>query len=234
MHVTSLNAMAFLMKQIKAGRSDAVTVLDVGSRILKEQSSYKPLVLDLGWQYLGLDIQAGLNVDLVCPSPYQFPLSDQAVDLVISGQALEHVEFPWETMKEIQRVLKPCGIAIVIAPSSGREHRFPTDCYRYYPDGMKALGKWAGFNTTLARTNWEETEAFEWGDTIGVFFKDPPSAVESSWLANLSDRELYGSWEGLATAKCAKTATHFGKRFARAVFKPLRVAQRCLGVATRE
>ena len=91
----------------------------------------------------GLDMTDGKNVDVVAKDPYKFPLESNSFDLVISGQAFEHIEFPWLTIREIERVLKPGGFAIIIAPSSGAEHRYPNDCWRFYPDGMRALGKWA-------------------------------------------------------------------------------------------
>ena len=38
----------------------------------------------------------------------------------------------------------PYGLACIIAPACWHKHRYPIDCYRFYPDGMIALCKWAG------------------------------------------------------------------------------------------
>lgn len=71
-------------------------------------------------------------------------LPDESFDYIISGQAFEHIEYPWLTIKEIYKKLKPGGIVCITAPSAGPEHKYPYDCYRYYSDGFAALAKWAG------------------------------------------------------------------------------------------
>jgi SAM-dependent methyltransferase len=139
----------------------------------------------------------GQNVDVVAKDPYKFPLESASFDLVISGQAFEHIEFPWLTIREIERVLKPGGLAIIIAPSSGPEHRYPSDCWRFYPDGMRALGKWASLDCIEASTNWDETRLFMWGDTIGIFQK--PGGTFPIGRLLMSDRSArYGSHGRLA------------------------------------
>lgn len=32
------------------------------------------------------------------------------------------------------RILEPGGTMLVVAPSAGIVHRYPFDCWRYYPD----------------------------------------------------------------------------------------------------
>lgn len=173
----------------------AIDVLDIGSMVAQEgQSSYRD-VFDrfTGVRYVGLDMAPGRNVDIVAKDPYKFPLESESFDLVVSGQAFEHIEFPWLTISEIARVLKPGGLAIVIAPSSGPEHRYPQDCWRYYPDGMRALGKWAGLECIHAITNWNETKRFLWGDTIGVFCKISDGQVVGN--SSTSNKEIAADLE---------------------------------------
>lgn len=172
MHETSFMAMKHLLQRL-VPRQTQVSVLDVGSQIAEAgQTSYRDIVDSMdGASYTGLDVAPGRNVDVVATDAYKFPLPSDAFDVVISGQAFEHIEFPWLTMLEIARVLKPGGVSIVIAPSSGVEHRYPQDCWRYYPDGMRALGKWAKLDCVAAYTNWPEARLFLWGDTVGVFYK---------------------------------------------------------------
>lgn len=116
-------------------------LLDVGSA--DRNGTFRDLFA--GWEYVGLDLQPGPGVDYVPEDPYRWiGIRDAAFGVVISGSCLEHVEWPWETMSEITRVLVPGGLLCVIAPSSGPEHRVPLDCYRYRPDGLRALARWAG------------------------------------------------------------------------------------------
>ena len=120
-----------------------LVIVDVGS--LNVNGTYHGSLQNPKWKYIGLDIVPGKNVDLVVKDPYIWAeLPENYADFVISGQTLEHVEFPWLTIKEIQRVLKPGGMACIIAPSAGYEHRYPVDCWRILPDGFRALAKWAG------------------------------------------------------------------------------------------
>ncbi|MBQ3402682.1 MAG: class I SAM-dependent methyltransferase [Synergistaceae bacterium] len=111
----------------------------------------RPLFDGLDAEYIGLDIEAGPNVDVVMNEPYKWDnLEDESFDFVISANAFEHIEFPWLTIKEIYRKLKQGGFACIHAPLSIPEHRYPVDCYRYYPDGFRALGKWGGFQVISA------------------------------------------------------------------------------------
>ncbi|MBI3581123.1 MAG: methyltransferase domain-containing protein [Nitrospinae bacterium] len=179
MHISSYNEMHYLLGRLAAhfyglNPKRTVMVLDLGSRTSDPPGLiYKKIANQLKFEYTGLDISPGNNVDVVPEDPYKIPVETESFDIVISGQAFEHIEFPWLTIKEVARVLKPGGYAIIIAPSSGREHRSPVDCWRIYPDGMAALAKWAGMENVYSATSWDETRLFLWGDTVGMFFKPP-------------------------------------------------------------
>jgi predicted SAM-dependent methyltransferase len=55
---------------------------------------------------------------------------------------LEHDDAPWETSKEIYRVLKDKGVLIVTVPGIGfKRHDFPSDYWRFTAAGVKALFK---------------------------------------------------------------------------------------------
>lgn len=158
MHASSFRLM---QKYVSAHVVAGADVLDVGSRIAAGQTDTYKTLLD-HCNYHGLDMQAGGNVDIVMDDPYVFPIEDNTYDHVISGQAFEHIEYPWLTICEIARVMKPGGKACIIAPSSGPEHRHPFDCYRYYPDGFRALATWAKLNVVSCQ--WHT--AAPWHDCI--------------------------------------------------------------------
>ncbi|MEM4934982.1 MAG: methyltransferase domain-containing protein, partial [Thermoplasmata archaeon] len=127
MHPTSLNKMkAFVEEYLEAYKGQKLKILDVGSKAIAGQQTYRPFFNNPNWIYLELDLEKGENVDIVVKDPYKWDeVEDSSVDMVISGQAFEHIEFPWLTIKEIFRVLKDKGLACIIAPSSGPEHRYP-------------------------------------------------------------------------------------------------------------
>jgi SAM-dependent methyltransferase len=160
-----------LVEKYFFGYSVDLTVLDIGSTDVN--GSYKNL-FNKGVQYLGLDLAEGRNVDMVLKNPYDFPISSNTADLVISGQAFEHIEFFWLTWMEIVRVTKEGGFIFLIAPSRGPEHRYPVDCWRFYPDGYRALAKLGFCELVEIKVDWEphqDSESAQWGDCVGVFKK---------------------------------------------------------------
>lgn len=152
----------------------ALSVVDIGSYDVN--GSYRTLFGNPKWSYVGVDLESGPGVDVVLASPYTLPFASGSVDLVISGQAFEHVEYFWMSWLEMVRVLKPGGMIFLIAPSRGPEHRYPQDCWRFYPDGYRALAKYGNCKLIEVTTDWEpdpDPGSAAWGDTVGVFRKTP-------------------------------------------------------------
>lgn len=112
-------------------------VLDVGS--MDCGGTYRPLFDAAGHIYTGLDLSAGLNVDIVADGLYHYPIADNEYDAVVSGQTVEHVQDMHRWIKEIARVVRPGGLVCIIGPNLWEEHRYPVDCWRILPDGMMFL-----------------------------------------------------------------------------------------------
>ena len=127
-------------------------VLDVGSYDVN--GSYKHLFPASRFDYVGLDVCDGPNVDIAVKNPYKWSeVETDSFDVVISGQTLEHVEFFWITMSEMTRVLKCGGTMFIIVPRGFIEHRHPVDCYRFLADGMVALARYCNLFIFHASTN---------------------------------------------------------------------------------
>lgn len=139
-------------------------VIDLGSSNVN--GSYRELIPPNA-EYLGLDLEPGPGVDIVLTDPYRLPLEDESIDVVLSGQMLEHCAHFWRVFTEISRVIKPSGLLFSIAPSAGPIHRFPVDCYRFYLDAYQALADWAGLRIIHC---WLD-ERGPWRDLVGVFQK---------------------------------------------------------------
>lgn len=150
-----------------------VQVLDVGGADVN--GGYRQVFTDPRYSYRTVDIEPGDGVDIVLDDPYVLPLDDASVDVVLSGQMLEHCEFFWLTFTEMIRVLKPDGLLILIAPSAGPIHRYPVDCYRFYPDAFHALAKWAGCHAVEVFHD----DRGPWNDLVGIFSKSPIERVET-------------------------------------------------------
>ena len=149
-----------------------IVILDLGS--LDVNGSYKEIFDQPAWCYRGLDMAPGKNVDIVLKNPYHWKeVGSNSVDVIISGQAFEHIEFFWISMIEIARVLKPGGLCCIIAPSGGYEHKYPVDCWRFYPDGFSALAHFARLKVIEVSTQWESDDQYDarsnsWRDSVLV------------------------------------------------------------------
>lgn len=137
-HGEALAAMKDVVTRRGPRRGDgAVRALDVGAYDVN--GTYRPLVEGSGWRYTGLDVAAGPNVDVVTADPYKFPFDDGTFDVVLSGSTMEHVEAIWLWVPELARVLKPGGLLSIVTHWQFHEHRYPVDCWRIMPDGMRYL-----------------------------------------------------------------------------------------------
>lgn len=169
MHQSSMENMTAFRDEFLARRtSEPMKILDLGSQDVN--GSYRHLFENPGWTYIGLDMAPGKNVDLILRTPYVWKeVKTDSVDVVVSGQAFEHIQFFWITMLEIARVLRPGGICCILAPSGGPEHRYPMDCWRFYPDGMTSLAQYAQMELIRASTQWESSgysdESHLWRDS---------------------------------------------------------------------
>jgi SAM-dependent methyltransferase len=167
MHASSLENMQLCVERFVRGSAletqAQVRVLDVGGA--DHNGSYRQIFADPRYDYTVADIDNGPGVDLLLADPYHLPLADGAIDIVVSGQMLEHCEFFWLAFGEMIRVLRPGGFLFLIAPSAGPEHRYPVDCYRFYPDAYRALARHAGCTVLDI---WLD-ERGPWRDLVGVF-----------------------------------------------------------------
>ena len=172
MHQSSMDKMLnFKNTYLKDRESETLNILDIGSQDIN--GSYKQIFDLPKWKYYGADMQGGNNVNIVLKNPYKWQeIKSNSIDVLISGQAFEHIDFFWITALEVARVLKPDGLCCIIAPSSGQEHRYPVDCWRFYPDGFSALARFAQLEVVEVFTQWESLNYLDgsdrWQDSVLV------------------------------------------------------------------
>lgn len=121
--------------------------------------------------YIGLDMSAGPNVDIVC-SGETTPFEPGSVDVIISSSNFEHDDCFWMTFLEMCRIVKVGGLIYINAPSAGKYHGFPVDCWRFMADSGKALVKWADrheYNMEIVDTYTDQRNV--WNDTVCVYKK---------------------------------------------------------------
>ncbi len=144
-----------------------MVILDVGGRALREdqERSYLPIWKDVAKDYHVADINAGHGVTHVMRGDYDLPLEAESVDLVVSGQTLEHVKNPFRLVADMVRVLKKDGYIILIAPSTGRRHD-DLDCWRFMDDSFKAIAEEVGLTVVadwMTKSGYEE-RSLHWHD----------------------------------------------------------------------
>ncbi len=196
MHLSSIENMRNFRQQHLAGREGSpLKILDLGSMAIG--GSYRTIFQEDQWEYIGADIVSGDNVDMVLSDPYNWlEIESCSMDVVVSGQAFEHIAYFWKTVREIARVMKPGGLCCIIAPSGGPEHRYPVDCWRFYPDGMRALAAYADLEVLSVDTRWEsrgyEDDSDQWADTVLVVKKPETAESEEPSGDHLYRRDIDG------------------------------------------
>lgn len=136
--------------------------------------------------YVGIDFVAGCGVDVILDDPYHLPMEDGSADVVVCSSVFEHSQFFWLLYLEVLRILKPNGLFYLNAPSNGYIHRYPVDCWRFYPDAGHALVAWGernGYTPALLESfigdkNCQSVHSDAWNDYVAVFIKDAACSAE--------------------------------------------------------
>jgi SAM-dependent methyltransferase len=154
-------------------------VLDIGAQ---DVNGSLKTVCPSHHKYVGVDFVAGKGVDVILTDPYKLPFDDNSADIIVSSSCFEHSEFFWLSYLDIIRVLKPSGIFYLSAPANGPFHRYPVDCWRFYPDSGNALAKWGRVNgyskNILLESYTSHQDKFpidmcsKWNDFTAIFLKD--------------------------------------------------------------
>lgn len=113
-------------------------VLEIGPAGIP--SRYSSFVTEKGITWHTLDLYESFpGITYVATDEYSYPVDAESYDIIISGQVIEHVKKIWLWLPKLRRIVKYNGVVIIINPVSWPYHAFPVDCWRMFPDGMKAL-----------------------------------------------------------------------------------------------
>jgi GT2 family glycosyltransferase/SAM-dependent methyltransferase len=176
MHPSALEFGSIFFETYCKDRVDIV-IVDVGSQDVN--GSLRD-VSPNNAKYIGVDFVSGKNVDIILNDPYKLPFENGSVDVVVCSSVFEHSQFFWVLFLEIMRILKPDGLFYLNVPSNGYIHRYPVDCWRFYPDSALALVAWAvrnGFHPALLESFVGEKKSLSiehdaWNDFVAIFVKD--------------------------------------------------------------
>lgn len=92
------------------------------------------------WDRIGIDIISGDGVDLVADvHELSSHLPAASVDAVYCVAVWEHLLMPWKVVLEMNRVMKPGGVAWIVTHKSFPVHDAPWDFYRFSGQAWAAL-----------------------------------------------------------------------------------------------
>lgn len=127
-----LSCLTFIAENISYQEVNAKRVLEVGSQDVNGSVRCIFNLLNPR-EYIGVDIEKGKGVDVVCPSEKLVEMfGENSFDIVVSTEMLEHV-LTWKTaVSNLKRVAKPNGHLFVTTRSYGfGYHAYPYDFWRY-------------------------------------------------------------------------------------------------------
>lgn len=130
----------FAAARLSAEEVSGRHVLEVGSRDVN--GSVRTVVDALGpASYLGVDIEEGPGVDVICDATNLVSrFGRERFDVVISTELLEHV-WDWRSViDEMKSVLRTGGVLLITTRSRGfGVHGYPYDYWRYEPEDMHRI-----------------------------------------------------------------------------------------------
>ncbi len=89
--------------------------------------------------YVGVDVHAGPNVDVVGDAHRLSQLVDGPFDALYSISTFEHLAMPWQVVLEINRILRVGGLVFTATHHTWPPHELPWDYWRYSKGAFAAL-----------------------------------------------------------------------------------------------
>ena len=102
---------------------------------------------------VAINIRPNEHVHAVADA-YRLPFGDEAFDVVLCAEVLEHMQEPARALAEMRRVLKAGGKLLLTTPFAYPIHYAPTDYYRFTRFGLlHLLSGWDVESLTEATTD---------------------------------------------------------------------------------
>jgi 2-polyprenyl-3-methyl-5-hydroxy-6-metoxy-1,4-benzoquinol methylase len=131
-----INATKEYLKKFLNGIITKGRVLDVGS---KDVNGHIKSELE-GWNYTGVDMEFGPNVDSVVNGHRLAEIYGEEFDLIVCFDTLEHDDRFWLTIEAMRKVLKHGGWLVIGTPSINHGiHKYPLDFYRFTEDSYRYI-----------------------------------------------------------------------------------------------
>lgn len=130
------NVESFMKKSGEDYDRDGVLMLDIAPQ---DHAGANPFFPKASIETLDISTDAGTTyvADLCVNNSDLIP--DNRFDIVVCTEVLEHTLQPFNAVNEIERILKPGGVALISVPYNFRIHGPLPDCWRFTEHGLRAL-----------------------------------------------------------------------------------------------
>lgn len=133
-------------------------VLEIGARHYSKDVSIDYRSIASGVEYIGTDMLAGDNVDIVINftadiEEIRAKLNGKKINTIICCSVLEHVDNVFKIAENISKILDKGGVLFISVPFHWRFHGYPNDYWRFTPEGLKYLFKDFEFSKGMTSTN---------------------------------------------------------------------------------
>ena len=117
--------------------------LEVGSRDYGASRSPRTLFDDVD-DWVGVDLEPGPGVDVAMDLTADFDEVDEALGgrrfgTIFCFATLEHCAQPFTMAENLTRLLRPDGHLVLGVPFAFKFHAFPSDYWRFTPEGVRKL-----------------------------------------------------------------------------------------------
>jgi SAM-dependent methyltransferase len=123
-------------------------VLELGTkRSIATRSTRRDDWVPNAAEYLGSDIEAGVDVDIVADvHRLTEVVGEEQFDIIISCSTFEHLKYPHLAAHEIMKALKIGGLAFIHTHHTFPLHNYPYDYFRFSREALAGLfGETMGF-----------------------------------------------------------------------------------------
>jgi len=172
--------------------------LEVGSKDYGATQVLRSIYSDRD-TYIGVDMQDGSGVDVVLNFTKKF----EEIDVKLRGirfgtifcmSVLEHCEQPFKMAENLTALLKPEGKICLSVPFSWKFHGYPSDYWRFTPEGVERLFPQLEFNRAncLASTS-RKLEFYRPDTEVGkISFSSKNNIKNGRFLRAISAKTLRG------------------------------------------
>ena len=120
---------------------DKPRVLELGTkRSIPTRSTKHDTFVPHAGQYLGTDIEAGIDVDIVADVHCLTNITGvEQFDIIISCSTFEHLKYPHLAAHEIMKALKVGGVLFIQTHQSFPLHAYPLDYFGFSREALAGL-----------------------------------------------------------------------------------------------